>query len=43
MLIMCIILIEKTVIEPKTRLTWPYGDLVPGGYLAKVSLPLFVF
>ena len=41
MLIMCGILIAETLIEPKTRLTWPYGDLVPGGYLAKVSLPLF--
>ena len=20
---------------------WPYGDLVPGGYMAKVSLPVF--
>ena len=41
MLLMCGILIAETLIEPKTRLTWPYGDLVPGGYIAKVSLPLF--
>ena len=41
MLIMCGILIAESIIEPKTRLTWPYGDTVPGGYLAKVSLPLF--
>ena len=41
MLIMCAILIAETIIEPKTRLTWPYGDLVPGGYISKVSLPLF--
>ncbi len=41
MLLMCSILIAETLIEPKTRLTWPYGDLVPGGYIAKVSLPLF--
>ena len=41
MLLMCSILIAETIIEPKTRLTWPYGDLVPGGYIAKVSLPLF--
>ena len=41
MLIMCGILIAETIIEPKTRLTWPYGDVVPGGYLAKVTLPLF--
>ena len=41
MIIMSGILIAETLIEPKTRLTWPYGDLVPGGYIAKVSLPLF--
>ncbi len=41
MLIMCVILITEFLYEPKTRLTWPYGDLVPGGYIAKVSLPLF--
>ena len=41
MIIMCMILIAETIIEPKTRLTWPYGDLVPGSYLAKFSLPLF--
>ena len=23
------------------RLTWPYGDAVPGNYLAKVSMPVF--
>ena len=23
------------------RLTWPYGDLVPGNYVAKVGLPVF--
>ena len=41
MILMSCILIAETIIEPKTRLTWPYGDLVPGGYIAKVSLPLF--
>ena len=41
MIIMSGILIAETVIEPKTRLTWPYGDHVPGGYMAKVTLPLF--
>ena len=41
MLIMCTILIAETIIEPKSRLTWPYGDLVPGGYVAKFSLPMF--
>jgi O-antigen ligase len=41
MLIMCAILIAETIVEPKTRLQWPYGDLMPGGYVSKVSLPLF--
>ena len=41
MIIMSMILIAETIIEPKIRLTWPYGDLVPGGYIAKFSLPLF--
>ncbi len=41
MLVMCAILITETIIEPKNRLSWPYGDLVPGGYIAKVSLPVF--
>ena len=41
MLIMCAILVAETIIEPKNRLSWPYGDLVPGGYIAKVSLPVF--
>ena len=41
MLLMSGILIAETLVEPKTRLTWPYGDTVPGGYIAKVSLPLF--
>ncbi len=41
MLIMCSILIAEIIIEPKARLTWPYGDKVPGGYIGKFSLPLF--
>ena len=41
MLTMCLILISESIIEPKLRLTWPYGDLVPGGYIGKVSLPVF--
>ena len=40
MIIMSAILIAETIIEPKVRLTWPYGDLVPGNYIARVSLPL---
>ena len=38
MLIMCVILFAETLLENKTRLTWPYGDTVPGGYIAKFSL-----
>ncbi len=41
MIIMSGILIAETIIIPKDRLTWPYGDMVPGGYIAKVLLPLF--
>ena len=41
MILMCVILLSEILIEPKTRLTWPYLDMVPGGYLAKVSLPVF--
>ena len=42
MILMCLILILEIFVEgPKERLTWPYGDLVPGSYLAKVSLPIF--
>jgi len=41
MIIMCMILSAEIIIDNKTRLTWPYGDSVPGGYLAKFSLPLF--
>ena len=41
LIIISAILISEVILEPKTRLTWPYDDKVPGGYLAKVSLPLF--
>lgn len=40
MIIMSLILISETIIAPKTRLTWPYGDVVPGNYIARVSLPI---
>jgi O-antigen ligase len=43
LLIMCGILIAELLIEGQkggSRLTWPYGDLVPGGYLAKTGLPV---
>ena len=45
LMIMCTILFAEMVIEGQKggRLTWPYDDLVPGNYLAKVgTLPAFV-
>ncbi|MDA8873294.1 O-antigen ligase family protein [Alphaproteobacteria bacterium] len=43
-LLMCGILAAELAIEGfKSRLSWPYDDLVPGNYLAKVGLPVVVF
>ena len=41
--IMCCILFAEVMIEGQKsgRLTWPYGDLVPGNYVTKVGLPIF--
>jgi len=43
MLIMSTIIITEVLTQPQSgmRLTWPYGDNMTGGYIAKVSLPLF--
>ena len=43
MMIMTGILAAEILIEGQKggRLSWPYGDLVPGNYLAKVGLPAF--
>ena len=43
MLIMTGILTAEMLIQGQKggRLSWPYGDLVPGNYLAKVGLPAF--
>ena len=43
MIIMCFILGLEIIIEPKYnhRLTWPYGDQMPGSYLSKISLQVF--
>ena len=38
---MCLILLAENIYEPKERLSWPYGDLVPGSYLSKISLPIY--
>jgi len=44
LLTMCGILTVELLLEGQkgNRLTWPYGDLVPGSYLAKVGLPAFL-
>ena len=44
MVVMCGILTAEILIVGLQggRLSWPYGDLVPGNYLAKVGLPAFV-
>ncbi|MDA9930236.1 O-antigen ligase family protein [Alphaproteobacteria bacterium] len=41
--LMCGILTAEIVIvgQQGGRLSWPYGDLVPGNYLAKAGLPAF--
>lgn len=43
LVVMCGILTAEIVIEGQKggRLMWPYGDLVPGNYVAKVGLPAF--
>ena len=43
LLIMCSILTAEIFIEGQKggRLSWPYGDLVPGNYVAKVGMPAF--
>lgn len=44
LLLMCGILLLEIGLEGfKPRLSWPYKDLVPGNYLAKVGLPVVVF
>ena len=44
MIAMCVILAAEILIvgANQGRLSWPYGDLVPGNYLAKACLPAFV-
>jgi O-antigen ligase len=40
---MCCILLAELILEGyKERLSWPYDDLVPGNFLAKVGLPVVV-
>ena len=44
MVVMCGILTAEVLIvgQQAGRLSWPYGDLVPGNYLAKACLPAFL-
>jgi O-antigen ligase len=42
LIVMCLILAFEVILEPKPRLTWPYGDLIPGGYISKVCMPIFI-
>lgn len=44
MVAMCgILTAEILIVGPQGgRLSWPYGDLVPGNYLTKVGLPAFI-
>ena len=44
MLVMCVIIALEMILVGQVwgRLSWPYGDLVPGNYLAKACLPAFV-
>ena len=44
MLVMCAINAAEMVLvgQVSGRLSWPYGDLVPGNYLAKACLPAFL-
>ena len=41
--VMCCILLAEILIvgQQGGRLSWPYGDLTPGNYVAKVGLPAF--
>lgn len=43
-LLMTGILTAELIVEGQRgeRLSWPYGDFVPGNYLAKVGMPVFV-
>ena len=41
LLIMSFILFSEVLIDPKNRLMWPYGDVIPGSFIAKACLPVF--
>lgn len=42
-LMCCILIAELSIVgQQGGRLSWPYGDLVSGNYVAKVGLPVFL-
>ena len=41
LLIISFILFAEVLLEPKNRLMWPYGDVIPGSFIAKACLPVF--
>lgn len=41
LIIISFILFAEVLLEPKNRLEWPYGDLIPGSFIAKACLPVF--
>jgi O-antigen ligase len=41
LLIISFILFAEVLLEPKNRLEWPYGDVIPGSFIAKACLPVF--
>ena len=43
LILICIILSLEILLEgPKPRLMWPYGDAVPGSFIAKICLPVLL-
>ena len=41
LVIISFILFAEVLLEPKIRLQWPYGDVIPGSFIAKACLPVF--
>ena len=41
LIIISFILFAEVLLEPKNRLEWPYGDVIPGSFIAKACLPVF--
>lgn len=41
LIIISFILFAEVLHSPKSRLMWPYGDVIPGSFIAKACLPVF--